>query len=284
MKKVLFVNEWGYPDIHITREFCKKTLVEIKENEKDVTAKYFCFKDPDLLVDICPITTNQGDFTHFDSAINKEDNLILNTHHSTLDAISPNNEKINRFERTYDLFKHFHEHYLNRTMEEITNFIPSIDYESFCCILPAYLSDLKLDDERCILFDTSFSEYDFGDNLAYESIVENLAKNNKDKKIFITEINEKLDQIENVLNTRKIFPFFCNVNEVSWLSLHCRTIIGKTKDYFTASLVKENVFNKNKKFINIIENDLDVIIPPNFFKGEYIKIDYRETDKINENI
>ena len=178
MKKVLFVNEWGYPDIHITREFCKKTLVEIKENEKDVTAKYFCFKDPDLLVDICPITTNQGDFTHFDSAINKEDNLILNTHHSTLDAISPNNEKINRFERTYDLFKHFHEHYLNRTIEEITNFIPSIDYESFCCILPAYLSDLKLDDERCILFDTSLSEYDFGDNLAYESIVENLAKNN----------------------------------------------------------------------------------------------------------
>ena len=64
--------------------------------------------------------------------------------------------------------------------------------------------------------------------------------------------------------------------------MQCDVIIGKTKDYFSASLVKENVNDPNKTFINIIEDEEDVLIPANLFKAKFLKVNQNEVKNINE--
>ncbi len=281
MKQVTFVNQWGYPDIHITREFCKKFISLYSETNKDCDFDYFCFKEPDLLIDVCPVKISNPEWDSTKVFFTKEDRLIINAHHSFgVKTTSPNSP--NRFDSTYNVFKNTFKEVLGKEIESKETFIPTIDYSSFCCILPTYLQEKKSKQTNFILVDNSFSEYDFDDQTEYSKLVKNLAKKHKNSLIFITENDESLKQLENVISLKKVFPFFSNINEISWFSKNCSTIIGKTKDYFSASLVKENLNDPRKTFINIIETEDDILIPESLFKGKFLKINYDEVKAINE--
>lgn len=281
MKQVTFVNQWGYPDIHITREFCKKFISLYSKTNKDCDFDYFCFKDPDLLIDVCPVKINKPAWDSTKIFFTEEDRLVINAHHSFENKITSSNSS-NRFDSTYNVFKKIFKEILGKDIEGKEAFVPTIDYRSFCCILPAYLQEKKLKQTNFILVDNSFSEYDFDDQTEYSKLVKNLAKKHKNSLVFTTENDELLKQSENVISLKKVFPFFSNINEISWFSKSCNTIIGKTKDYFSASLVKENLNDPRKTFVNIIETEDDILIPESLFKGKFLKINYKEVKAINE--
>lgn len=281
MKQITFANQWGYPDIHITREFCKKFIQIRSESHKKDTYDFFCFKDPDLLIDVCPIKISNAEWDSTKIFFEKGDRIIINAHHSFASKLLNENEK-NRFNLTYKLFDYLFQEILKTKIPAKENFIPSIDYGSFCCILPVYLNEKKLEDKHCVLVDNSFSEYDFGDSVEYSNLIKNLAKKHKNSIIFITENDKDLESLDNVISLKKVFPFFSNTNETSWLSRQCNVIIGKTKDYFSASLVKENINDPNKTFINIIEDEEDILIPESLFKAKFLKVNQSEVKNINE--
>ncbi len=133
-----------------------------------------------------------------------------------------------------------------------------------------------------MLVDNSFSEYDFGDSVEYSNLIKNLARKHKNSIIFVTENDKDLESLDNVISLKKVFPFFSNTNETSWLSRQCNVIIGKTKDYFSASLVKENINDPNKTFINIIEDEEDILIPESLFKAKFLRVNQSEVKNINE--
>ena len=278
MEKITFINTWGYPDIHITRNFIKGIVKE----KKDTNFNHFCFKDKDLIKDVCDCTVelNSDPLQGF-RQVTKENGYIV-THHQELNDLSPNSETKNRFDKTYELFQHIYKDFDLDLNDDKQHYLPTIDYSQFYNSLLFKVDDLAEDNEDYIIIDNSINEQNILQEPELNSIIYSIAKDNPKKKIFIT--NSFDNEIDNIYDLKNVFPYNCNINEVSWFSKYCGTIIGETKDYFSSCLVKDNIKNKNKRFINIIESEDDILIPAEYFKSEYITIDKKDKDSIIEKI
>lgn len=89
----------------------------------------------------------------------------------------------------------------------------------------------------------------------FSNIIQPLAKMYPHDNFICTE---KFDtDINNIYFTQDIFNMQNDLNEISYLSTHCDTIIGKNSGPFMFTHVKDNINNRNKIFLAMSHNISD---------------------------
>ena len=270
MNNILFINHWGFPDLHMTREPCKKII----NHNNDKKFKYITFRSYEYLNDVCEHIVEHTGFTHHDTYRELEDErLCVNTSRTVLDKVLEDSSN-SGFEKTLKLLRFYSKKFFNDCLSNYSDedLIPNTIYDTDMCFLG--ISHLKLkESENNILVDNSMCEYDFDDQCDYDSFISELSKKHKDRNIIATYETEKLQNLENVYFKNNIFPYSTGINEISWFSRYCSTIIGKNKDYFTSCLVKDNVNSPSKKIINIKDENLENLIPKEMFSCDFQTIE-----------
>ncbi len=246
-KTITFYTNFHYGDVFESREFVKEWMRLVPAE------KYYYAHDrnPRVLLDIpqleyTPLTKSMQPIN---SVIDdRNGNLYVNTwlgRHSRyiLPGMGCTVEKM--YEMHNDMLRASK---LGQLSREPVDYVPEIDYDVYKSErINNFLEIHKGQD--LILIDNGLVESNQAKNFPFHNIIYTLSQNFKDKSFIVTQ---KLPvELENVFDTDSITgrPGGFDLNEISFLSLFCRVIIGRSSGAYTFSQVKENVHNPNKKLL-----------------------------------
>lgn len=133
------------------------------------------------------------------------------------------------------------------------DYIPSIDYSYY--ELDSVNKFLEKHPEEKIFIDSGNVQSMQAENFPMDEIIYRVAKNHKDKCFIVTHPLRMLEEtlgVSNIYNTDYITNNYSgfDLNEVSYLSTHCSTLIGRNSGPHVFSQVKENVMNPDKKLLS----------------------------------
>lgn len=257
MNKIVFFNHFNKGDIFCARPFIEQIIKDLKEINfefyfyhqhgeyllKDLDIIYLDLSRINNIIDIRSPNFIDGDSIYINTWIGKYFNYeyyfcgcnLRTLYHIMYSEIFCFlNEKLN----------------LNLKLKSIIEYFPSINYEYYNI---HHINNFLFNEKRKkILFcngpalSGQCSEYN-GD---MSDIIIPLAKEYNNYVFIVT--NRIYDHyLENIIYSGDIIKNndLNDINEISYLSTQCETIIGRSSGPFTFSNVKENIFNKNKKFL-----------------------------------
>lgn len=250
MKNLIFFNYYNNGDIHVSREFIKDILNKTNFNNPT----YFHKNSFKILQDI-NINYNNILTTNFDNNklfYDDSNNIYINTwfHHNfghkfykcTLESLYYNFTEIYKF--------------LNIKLEDISFYIPKIDFSKFNVLhVDCFFDNNDYDNYVFISNGNTLSSQSNNMNLNYN--VYDLSKRYK-KSLFI--LTEKMSgyeflksECDNVILSKDIIKSTeFDLNENSYLSTKCDIIIGRNSGPYIFSMVVENVLtNKKQDIIDI---------------------------------
>lgn len=134
--------------------------------------------------------------------------------------------------------------------EDLNNYIPTIDYFKikYTNNVNKFLSNLQFGKLVLISNGDVFSNQ--ANNFDFSTIIDKLVKEYNDIVFIITQpINHNYI---NLFTTKDIIKSEDDIdlNEISYLSLFCDTIIGRSSGPYVFTQVKENFEDENKKFLS----------------------------------
>lgn len=244
--QVIFYNAFGAGDIFESREFVKAWM-------KLVPAHKYCYahgKNPRILLDIPEIEFKEWTI-HMDSMRGVWDDLNGNLYVNTwigrdgkyvLPGIGCTVEKLIEM----------HGHMLNKVnLQTLSSdpllYIPSINYEYYN-IVPCknFLYDSQ---EYRVFIDNGLVQSRQAENFDMNPCIIEVAKNHSKIDFIVTHaFNDAPDNVYFTSDITQQSGF--DLNEVSFLSTFCNTLIGRNSGPHVFAQVRENVMNKNKKLIS----------------------------------
>lgn len=246
--RVIFYNHFGFGDIFESREFVKECMKIVEARE------YFYShgKNNRLLLDIKQL--QYKDITeHMNPTRGIWDDLNGNLYINTwigrdgkyvLPGIGCTVEKL--YEMYNDLL---YVYALGSLSGTPIDYIPKIDYKCFYTKeINKFFSNTKSKD--CVFIDNGLVQSMQAHNFEFNPIIVDLADAYQDK-LFITT-HEIKDKGPNLFYTRDIIgkELGCDLNEVSYISLFCSTLIGRNSGPHVHTQVLENVMNESKKLLS----------------------------------
>ena len=247
IENLVFYNHWQNGDIHVSREFIKLMM-------KAVNAKNYMYlnhKSPELLKDIPNLEVISNGLIYLDN----DSPMMWNLHTRTLClntwyGVSPvfKNTASCTIDTLYHLFnshiKKITNISLNPTM--IKSFIPSVDYSYFD------LSNIKnyLDNSRQkkALICNGHVVSKQAKNFSFNELILRIATEFPNIDFIMTE--KFYSELDNIKFTDDIIAKDgSDLNEISYLSTFCNSIIGRSSGPYIYAMVKENLFDQNKTFV-----------------------------------
>ena len=245
-ERVIFYNHYGAGDVFESREF----VFEWKEIVPARLYEYSHGKNPRILKDI-PWLHYKEPTAHMNAMRGIWDdghgNLYVNTWIGrdgsyVLPGIGCTVEGLYRMHN--DLLKVYN---LGKLSGEPKDYIPQISYQVYNI---ASLTDLMSNiSSRKIFIDNGLVQSMQAKNFDFNSIIEALASNHKDKVFFVTQ-PYYTEQNNVIAITHYTGATGFDLNEVSYVSLFCDTLIGRNSGPHVYTQVKENVFNDSKKLLS----------------------------------
>lgn len=245
--QVIFYCAFGAGDIFESREF-------VKEWMKLVPAERYCYahgKNPRILLDIPNLEYKE--FTvHMDSMRAVWDDLNGNLYVNcwigrdgkyVLPGIGCTVEKL------YDMHNDMLAVYnLGRLSGKPIDYIPKIDYSKYnldgCTDFLSSFNGVEK-----VFIDNGLVQSMQANNFEFIEIIETVARNNANK-IFLTS-HAFMTTCNNIFNTNSITGVSgFDLNEVSYLSLFCSTLIGRNSGPHVFTQNKDNCFDKTKKLVS----------------------------------
>jgi hypothetical protein len=159
----------------------------------------------------------------------------------------------------YNLFNKYFE-ILNITPKQKIDFLPVIDYRYY--FLDSINDFLKNNDKKKKVFISNGAFYSGQSaNFDFDEIILKLANDFKDV-LFIVSNNTCVIS-DNVIESKNITKINNDLNENSYISNFCDIIIGRNSGPYTYTLTKSNLYDINKKYIVLINNEADCYFDKN---------------------
>jgi hypothetical protein len=235
---IIFYNHSHNGDIHYSREFVKDI---IKKTNHD---KYiYQHKNGELLKDINLIETNIIEKNKNEQIIREGNKTFINT------WIGQKNGKFLKSHCTlhtnYNIYKEIYKQ-LNIEIEDIKYYIPEIDFKKY----NIYNVDIFLSNNKNMNILISNGNVESGQaiNFDFTQVIKKLANEYKNINFILT--NKCNIVLDNVFFTDDIMNKRPDLNEISYLSTFCDIIVGRSSGPYTFTHIKENLFNKKKKYID----------------------------------
>ncbi len=247
--EIIFYNHFGNGDIFTAREFVRR-LIKIYP---EIKFKFAHPKDPALLEDIqglefCSLDDNckthqpvyiQGDTAYFNTWIGQHNKYVEPGIVCSLDNFvrlyNDNLSKLGldfRFSG-YDLFQ----------------YIPTIDYSSLDSIYIRRIDNFCTKNPQIVLISNGDVQSNQAENFNFDPVIERMCVDFPDCSFVATNPSSIIQP--NLYNTTDIIrkENGSDLREISYLSLRCDIIIGRSSGAYVYAQVKENYLNPYKKFI-----------------------------------
>ncbi len=270
---LIFYNQAGKGDIHFSRGFCNYTQRLLKPT---TCTYYHCFH-PTSFRDICENASLKDMPDPRDTLV--LDTWIGNAGKETISRYAPNGI-------TYDI--HFEIH--RRFVADIFSFdipsdpsiyFPRIDYRQFEIEKIGKVKHLL--NKKNVLIDNCEPRSNQSQHFCFSSIVNRIATDYPDVNFFVLNSHPDIQPFPNVFFVENIFDGPTNLNEFSYLSLFCDTIIGRTSGPYMHTVVAENIQDKNKTFICFCRTEIESsYIEKSQLKANFIWKDTANTQEIYE--
>ena len=250
--KLIFYNNFHNGDIHFTREFVKDIIKKTSYDEY-----YFLHKrSQKLLMDIPSLKYGvlndncKAEMPY--CVINNE--TYINTHMGVYEIFvdKVTDVSLNVF---YDYFQVIF-NMLRITMEKKRYYLPSIDYSIFeINNIKEYIEKNKAYIKVLVCNGEVHSNQSM--NVDFLSLIDKLSTNFPNIHFILTDKKDLIEK-ENVFYTNDIIKSTNgDLNEISYLSTFCSSIIGRASGPYSFSGVKENMNDVDKIFIFICSNFSD---------------------------
>ena len=129
---------------------------------------------------------------------------------------------------------------------KLSDFIPTVDYSYFK--IEGIKNYLLSNKRKKVLVCNGAVVSKQAKNFSFNGIVNNIAKSNPDVDFIMTE--KFYSTTKNIFFTDDLIGKQGNdLNEISYLSLYCDCIVGRSSGPYIYSMVKENLLNAEKTFI-----------------------------------
>lgn len=262
-KNIHFFNNFHNGDIHVSRTFVSEICKKI-----GLPSYSYSHRNNQFLLEDCKFIRHSSGLcdhvNHYRAIIEKNSELFINTWYGCENYMSLSGG-IN-FDCLYLLFNNACNH-LGFTLNDISNdpfhFFPNINYKELNQIyinnIDNYCSDKKYEDLILACNNQVLSGQ--ATNFNFTKIFLELSKIYSNKIWILTNRDMAFDpnQYPNVVYTSDIIRKNINfdLNEISYLSTKCSTIIGRASGPFSFAICKENWVNPNKKIISFsnLSND-----------------------------
>jgi hypothetical protein len=289
--RVVFFNYFHNGDIHVSRNIIRMIMNKLPGYSFSYSHK----NPPNILADISNLEfsrTGIGMISEHTSLLRTPDTLYFNTWYA-----QQHFKHMNALGLTFDaLYAGFDENCRNAfgfSLGELSqnphDFYPTIDYSKF--EIANAKEWLSRNPERKILVENGQSLSGQSDNFNMTQAVANIAKNHMDK-IFIFANQDGIPLPNNCIYAGSIIKKSqrSDLNEISYLSTHCDTIIGRASGVWTFALTQQNLFQRQPKFIgfyNLPFKGQDYWLGPNFkdkvhYSATFSGHDVTQIDKVQE--
>jgi hypothetical protein len=258
--RIVFFSHHHRGDIHTGRSFVRLIMQKVKEQYPETTFTYSHPNPFNLLSDIPNLGYDPLAYKNVDqyaNLIRLGDDVYVNTWYCqqglkyfrkyglTIDSL---------YEAFDDTCKKLWEFSLSDISTEVSDFFPAIDYSKF--EIEETQRWLEEHPAPKILIENGAAASNQAVNFDMAPIIAELAKKHMDK-IFILSKGANIKLPDNVVYTSNIIKKknkqFSDLNEISFLSTHCDTIIGRASGVWTFALTQENLFKRKVKFIGFVK-------------------------------
>lgn len=241
--KLIFYNNWHNGDVHFTREFIKDIISKTNFSEY----YYLQNNSQKLLIDIQNLKFEKTDKYCSDNNIFLQINndIYINVWIGVgyyLEDIG-----VPTLKSYYTLFTHIYDK-LSITLEKIGYYVPEIDYKYFD--IENIKNFMSENNRHKILIDNVEGNSYQTNNINFNLIIHKISNNFKDIDFILTNSQNRLTA-DNIFYTTDIIKIEQgDLNEISFLSLFCKVIIGRSSGPYNFSIVKQNI-HSNKTYICI---------------------------------
>ena len=267
IENLVFYNHWQNGDVHVSRGFIDYCIKNIKAQNY----LYIHPKSEELLKDIPQLHHQNYGLFFLDNDsphmwnLHKR-TLCLNTWYGVSPAFKDTGScTLNTLFDLFALhFKTFFDHNLH-SQSSLLDFVPTIDYSKFS--IGKIEEFCSLNKRKKILVCNGNVVSKQSSNFKFENILEEVIISHPNIDFIFTAKNDF--SYGNVYFTDNLIQKKgCDLNEISFLSLDCDIIIGRSSGPYIYSYVKENLMNQNKTFIcfNDHKEIADWVSPSNYFK------------------
>lgn len=269
--KVVFFNHFHNGDIHASRGLVRQIMQKLPE----VSFEYSHRNPANLLSDIPNLTfssyaINTVPNEHI-SLLRFGDTIYFNTWYA-----QQHFKHMNRYGITMDsLYAAFDENCRltwGFSLEDLSKdpkvFFPSIDYSKF--EIEHAQKWIKDNPGKKILVENGKALSGQAHDFNLTPIITRIASNHPNTT-FIISNNDNVSLPSNCIYAANIIKKTTrsDLNEISFLSTHCDSIIGKASGPFTFALTQQNLFERNVKFICF--SNLVPLPPNDFWINEFLR-------------
>lgn len=253
-KNIVFFNRFHNGDLHISREIVRKIINKVKQINTNINFSYSHCNDANLLSDIEYLNyLPLSNVDQFSNLFEINNNIYINTWYG-----QQNFKYMNKYGMTIDCLyeslddtcKSLWNFSLNDVSSNIMDFYPTINYDTFK--IDNIKTWLATDDRVKIFVSNGSALSGQATNFPMTPIICDLANNHTDK-IFILSNREPINQIlpNNVVYSSDIIKKSngSDLNENSFITTFCSTIIGRASGAFSYAWTQQNMFQRNVKFI-----------------------------------
>jgi hypothetical protein len=247
--EIVFFNHWHNGDLHYSRNFCRDIISQL---ENKYTFKYAHKNKPYTLEDLCehvPIETFPGVPDMSISYAVSDNKLFINTWVGQKDCFFYKKVGYIGLETSYQMFESIindinTEFNLNLKLNTDKEFyLAEIDFDKLKDFNP---SKFTLD-KRPILICNNFVFSNQAPNYDFTPLIDELAQIYKDEIFLVTnKLNDYVFKQPNVSYVDNL-----NLNEVGYLSLSAKVIVGRGSGPFCFADTKQNLKNTNTTFIGL---------------------------------
>lgn len=250
---IVFYNPCRNGDVHVSRSYIIDIMNKLPLNN------YYYIQNPnytsgDILKDIDNLKISYDiQLVNPNSTITKiEDNIFINTWYGQSNmkyfGISKSKNKADdcSFYILYNIFIDVYD-FLDIKIENFDFYLPKINYENiYTSSINTFLDEISIYQKKILVCDNPVKSGQ-SSNFNFLPIINELADRYKNYA-FISTSNHEFDK-DNIFSTSKIIGLKSDLNEISYLSIFCDVIIGRSSGPYTFSLVDENLTNTDKKFV-----------------------------------
>jgi len=242
-KRIIFYNLGHKGDHHICREYIKDIIKKTNYDEYYLLSKNpYTIRDipnlkQDFLNDYC---VGEGDLTlnHQYLNINNRD-IYLNI---TL---------FGDYKFHYEIMTYVYEHLDININKDISYYYPKIDY-SYYEIKGVENFINKYPDQFKVLVSNGQPQSGQSSISDLNEIINKLADDFKNVLFVLTDDSKRINK-PNIFNTSDIIGLKEDINEISYLSIFCDIIVGKSSGPYIYTLIEENLTNQLKTYIYVCE-------------------------------
>ena len=248
IKNLVFYNHWQNGDIHVSREFIKLIMNNIKAENY----VYVHNKSKELLKDIPNLKISNEGIEYLDNDSPRMWNLhtrtlCLNTWYGVSRSFKDTSSCT--IDTLFDLFSDHIKYITNNGYIDPSNIrklVPKVDYEKYD--IDNIMSYIENSKSKKVLICNGAVVSKQAKNFSFNNIVEEIAIRYKNIDFLMTE--KFKTSIDNIKFTSDIISKNnTDLNEIGYLSTFCDVIIGRSSGPYIYSMVEENLFDAKKTFL-----------------------------------